>query len=131
MANRVGMDPEFLLILAKFEKKMLGHGYPVKMTDGFRSVDEQDKLYARGRTVKGAKVTNAKGGYSWHNFGFAADYCFVVNGKVTWSGPWGLFGRVAKSFGLEWGGDFKFLDRPHVQLTKGRTLAGMRRVKKK
>jgi peptidoglycan L-alanyl-D-glutamate endopeptidase CwlK len=131
MANREGMDPGFLVILGKFEAKMLGHGYVIKMTDGFRSYPEQNELYARGRTKKGSKVTNAKAGYSWHNFGFAADYCFVVNGKITWSGPWSLFGRVAKRFGLEWGGDFKFVDRPHVQLTKGRTLASMRKVKKR
>lgn len=70
--------------------------------------------------------------YSWHNFGLAADYAFVVNGKVTWNGPWDVFGRVARLCGLEWGGDWKKMtDKPHVQMTRGKTLAQMRALAKK
>lgn len=130
-ANRDGLDPEFLKLLGIFEKKLLEKGIRVKMTDGYRSYAEQNALYARGRTKPGSKVTNAKGGYSWHNFRFAADYCFIdKEGKVTWAGPWRVFGEVAASVGLEWGGNFKFVDRPHVQLSKGRNLAQMRRGRK-
>lgn len=126
-ASKVGLDAEFAKRLVTFEKKLDEHGIRVMMTDGFRSWQEQDKLYARGRTAPGPKVTNAKGGTSWHNFGLAADYAFVINGKVTWSGPWDLFGRVARECGLEWGGSWTSLkDRPHVQWTKGKTLAQMR-----
>ena len=75
--------------------------------------------------------TNARGGYSWRNFGFAADYAFVINGKVTWNGPWDVFGKLAKQCGLEWGGGWKtFKDRPHVQWTGGRTLTHMRAAQK-
>lgn len=38
-----------------------------------RTFAEQDALYAQGRTKPGAKVTNAKGGQSYHNYGLA---CF-------------------------------------------------------
>jgi peptidoglycan LD-endopeptidase CwlK len=131
MASKVGLDPEFVKILGQFEKKMLEAGYCIKLTDGYRSESEQNELYARGRTKPGAKVTNAKGGFSWHNFRLAADYCFVVKGKITWNGPWSLFGHVARSCGLEWGGDFKsIVDRPHVQYTRGKTLAEMRKAVK-
>lgn len=126
--NRVGIRPELLVKLSAFEKKLASAGIKVTLTCGYRSISEQNSLYAKGRSLPGAKVTNAKGGYSWHNFGLAADYAFVVNGKVTYDGPWSVFGRIARSCGLEWGGDFKSIcDRPHVQLTSGRTLAQMRK----
>ena len=38
-----------------------------------------------------------------------------------------VFGKIARECGLEWGGDFKtYIDRPHVQWTRGKTLSQMR-----
>lgn len=48
-------------------------------THGFRTVEEQDELYAQGRTKPGLKVTNARGGQSQHNFGLAIDFVYDVN----------------------------------------------------
>lgn len=129
MANKYdGLDAEFRAKLGLFEKRLLERGIHVKLVCGYRSIEEQDRLYALGRTKPGKIVTNARGGYSWHNFGLAADYAFVVGGRLTWNGPWSIFGRIARECGLEWGGDFKgFSDRPHVQWRKGRTLAAMRK----
>jgi len=122
-----GLDPEFRRKLSAFEQRLLDQDIWVKLTCGYRSIEEQNRLYARGRTTPGRIVTNARGGCSWHNFGLAADYVFLVNGKVSWDGPWEKFGRIARECGLEWGGDWKrFRDRPHVQWRKGRTLRGMR-----
>jgi peptidoglycan L-alanyl-D-glutamate endopeptidase CwlK len=130
-ASRIGLDPKFATKLTLFEKTLAQHGIKVVLTWGYRSIEDQNKLYAKGRTDQGSIVTNAYGGYSWHNFGLAADYAFVVNGKVTWSGPWDVFGKIAKECGLEWGGSWtKFKDRPHVQWTGGRTLAQMRAAAK-
>ena len=129
-ASRKGLVPEFDAKLQLFERKLAANGIKVILTSGYRSIEEQDKLYAMGRTKPGKIVTNARGGYSWHNFGLAADYAFVINGKVTWNGPWDTFGKIARECGLEWGGDWtKFKDRPHVQMTRGKTLAQMRRLK--
>ena len=126
-ASREGLDPVFARKIALFEKKLAEHGIKVIMTWGYRSTVDQNKLYAKGRTASGSVVTNAKGGYSWHNFGFAADYAFVIDGNVTWNGPWETFGKLAKECGLEWGGSWKTLkDRPHVQWTQSRTLTQMR-----
>ncbi len=125
-----GLNPEFREKLEEFEWRLETSGIRVKLTCGYRSIEEQNRLYARGRTAPGPVVTRARGGYSWHNFGLAADYVFVVGGRITWEGPWEIFGRVARECGLEWGGDWKtFPDRPHVQWRKGRTLAQMRRAK--
>lgn len=128
-ASREGLNPEFAVKLTLFEKKLAANGIKVILTAGFRSIAEQNDLYAKGRTKPGKKVTNARGGDSWHNWGLAADYVFVINGKVTWDGPWATFGKIARECGLEWGGDFKsIVDRPHVQWTQGKTLAQMRRA---
>lgn len=126
-ASRIGLDPEFAKKLGRFETALANKGIKVVLTWGYRSIEEQNKLYAKGRTAPGNIVTNAYGGYSWHNFGLAADYAFVIGGKVTWTGPWDIFGRIARECGLEWGGSWtRFKDRPHVQWTKGKTLAQMR-----
>jgi len=126
-ASKKGLDPQFAKKLIAFEIALAKRDIKVIMTWGYRSVEEQDDLYAKGRTAPGSKVTNARGGYSWHNFRLAADYAFVIDGKVTWNGPWETFGRIARQCGLEWGGDWKSMtDRPHVQCTRGKTLAQMR-----
>jgi len=128
-ASRKGLNPEFDAKLQLFEKKLAANGIKVILTCGYRSIEEQNGLYAIGRTKPGKKVTNARGGDSWHNYGLAADYAFVINGKVTWNGPWATFGKIVRECGLEWGGDFKtILDRPHVQWTRGKTLAQMRQI---
>jgi len=125
--RKQGLDPEFRPKLDAFERRLREVGIRVKLVCGCRSIEEQNRLYALGRTKPGRRVTNARGGYSWHNFGLAADYAFVVGGQLTWSGPWNIFGRIARECGLEWGGDWKkFPDKPHVQWRRGRTLREMR-----
>ncbi|MHB1462516.1 MAG: M15 family metallopeptidase [Armatimonadota bacterium] len=131
-ASKKGLNAQFVKKLGLFEKALAEHGIAAVMTSGYRSIADQNALYAKGRSVAGSVVTKARGGYSWHNFGLAADYAFVVSGKITWEGPWASFGKIAKECGLEWGGDFKtILDRPHVQWTAGNTLAQMRSSVKK
>lgn len=96
------------------------HGIYFQVTSTYRSIAEQDKLYAQGRTVAGNIVTNAKGGQSFHNWRVAYDVCPVVNGKLDWNAE-GIFyaiGFFGKKVGLEWGGDFPNIkDLPHFQLT--------------
>ena len=131
-ATRAGLDPEFATKLELFEKKLADNGIEVILTWGYRSTRKQNELYARGRTVPGMILTNARGGFSWHNYGLGADYAFVVDGKVTWKGPWHVFGRIARQCGLEWGKRSGKSDaRPHVQWTEGRTIADMRTLAEK
>jgi peptidoglycan L-alanyl-D-glutamate endopeptidase CwlK len=113
---------EFDRRCAEFEAAMRAAGSPVKCTDGYRSIDEQNRLYAQGRTKPGRIVTKARGGESPHNYHLAKDYCFKLpHGAVSWAGDWRLFGKTAKDCGLEWGGGWlKFVDRPHIQLRSWR-----------
>ena len=106
-------------------------GLKIKVTQGYRSKAEQDALYAQGRTKPGKIVTNAKGGYSMHNWGIAFDFC-RNDGKGTYNESGDFFtkvGKLGQSIGLEWGGSWKsFPDKPHFQLPDwGSTTAILRR----
>ena len=48
-------------------------GISTRVLDTFRSYDEQEALYAKGRTEPGPRVTGSRGGWSWHNHGRAVD----------------------------------------------------------
>ena len=107
-------------------------GINVKVICGLRTYAEQAELYAKGRTAPGPKVTNARPGYSWHNFGVAWDFVvFDTNGQPLWDSPlMDRCGVIGEGLGLEWGGRWKAVDKPHLQLKTGLTLAEARqRVK--
>lgn len=89
-------------------------GMPIRVTSGFRSIEEQNRLYAQGRTTAGAIVTNARGGESDHNFGKAFD---IVFRKTGYEGDWEFVSKIGKQLGLKWGGDWKtFIDKPHFYI---------------
>jgi peptidoglycan L-alanyl-D-glutamate endopeptidase CwlK len=50
----------------------------------YRSIEEQNALYAQGRTKPGKIVTRAKGGQSFHNYRVAYDCAPIVNGRIAW-----------------------------------------------
>jgi len=103
------------------EMKKLGH--EVRIVQGFRSKEEQDALYAKGRTSPGAIVTNAKAGESFHNYGVAVDFVFRREGYNASSTLWNKLGQVGKNQGFEWGGDWTgFVDRPHFEMKLGYSL---------
>lgn len=71
--------------------RMLELGYQAKLNPqvsaGLRTPQEQDALYAIGRTddLKKKKVTNAKRWQSMHNYGLAVDVFFLdKTGKASW-----------------------------------------------
>lgn len=95
------------------------------ITSTLRTFDEQADLFALGRTAPGKKVTNAKPGASWHNFGLAFDVVPIVNGKAVWNDNvlWEQIGDLGRQMGLIWGGDFKnFKDKPHFEYHPNLTL---------
>lgn len=94
------------------------------ITQTLRTFAESDALYAKGRTTKGPKVTNAKAGQSFHNYGLALDFVNQVDGKTPWvvDENWMKVVRVFKKHGFVWGGDFKSIpDAPHFEMTLGYT----------
>lgn len=105
-------------------------GIDLVITSTFRDNESQNALYAQGRTKPGKIVTNAKAGYSWHNFRLAFDVVPIRHGKPVWgtSGAdgelWNRIGEIGESVGLEWAGRWKtFKETAHFQYTQGLTLA--------
>ena len=115
------LHPEVQAIIPKFLDECKKQGLIVKVTDTVRTKQEQNDLYAQGRTEPGNIVTWVKYPYSNHNWGMAFDVC-RNDGKGAYNDSDGWFkkvGQVGKSFGLEWGGDWKGTpDKPHFELTK-------------
>ena len=52
----------------------------VRIVQGYRTFSEQDALYKQR-----PKVTNAKAGQSYHNYGLAIDFALLIDGKqISW-----------------------------------------------
>lgn len=99
-----------------------------RFTHTLRTFAEQDLLFK-----KVPKVTNAKGGMSYHNYGLAIDIVLIIDGKTaSWDikndfdsdgkADWMEIVNIFKQYGWEWGGDWKFLDQPHFQKTFGKSV---------
>lgn len=105
------------------------NGLKIGIGECVRTVQEQDALYAKGRTAPGGIVTNAKGScyQSLHQWGIAFDFYLLMDvdgdGQTkddTYNDSKGDFAKVAKlakQLGLEWGGSWtSIVDKPHLQL---------------
>lgn len=115
------LDPEYaqrLLLVFKIMREE--HGYEMAILEGYRSPERQDML-----SKLGGHVTGAKAFQSYHQYGLAADCAFLLDGKLVISekDPWAmkgyrLYGEVAESAGLTWGGRWAMMDFGHVEWRK-------------
>jgi peptidoglycan LD-endopeptidase CwlK len=98
--------------------KAAANGITIKVISGLRTYAEQDDLYAQGRTKSGQIVTNARAGYSNHNFGIAFDIGVFEGSRYLDESPkYKAVGVLGMDLGLEWGGNWKTIqDEPHFQL---------------
>uniref|UniRef100_UPI0025F6DA74 M15 family metallopeptidase n=1 Tax=uncultured Gilliamella sp. TaxID=1193505 RepID=UPI0025F6DA74 len=98
----------------------------LRVTDGYRTIEEQNKLYDQGRKNPGPIVTKVKGGYSFHNYGLAIDVVKILDKKAIYldstNPDMAEIVRIAKSYGSSWGGDWTtFKDYPHFEFKFGFT----------
>ena len=121
------LHPELQVCVNKFLEECKKQGLNVLITETLRTLEEQEELYAQGRTKPGNIVTNARGYQSPHAWGVAFDFCRNVKGKEydNTDGFFDKVGRIAETmfdnteYDLFWGGDFKsFVDKPHVEMKK-------------
>ena len=121
------LHPELQVCVNKFLEECKKQGLNVLVTETLRTLEEQEELYAQGRTKPGNIVTNARGYQSPHAWGVAFDFCRNVKGKEydNTDGFFDKVGRIAETmfdnteYDLFWGGDFKsFVDKPHVEMKK-------------
>lgn len=113
------LRPDFsqrLLLAFKIMKEK--HGYDMALLEGYRSPERQNLLASMG-----SQVSNARAFQSWHQYGLAADCAFLRDGKLVISekDPWAmrgyqLYGEIAESLGLTWGGRWTMMDFGHVEL---------------
>jgi peptidoglycan L-alanyl-D-glutamate endopeptidase CwlK len=113
------LHPDFsqrLLLAFRIMKEK--YGYEMALLEGYRSPARQDLL-----AKMGSAVTNARAFQSWHQYGLAADCAFLRDGKLVISekDPWAmrgyqLYGEVAESLGLTWGGRWTMMDFGHTEL---------------
>lgn len=129
----LSLDPQFRKKIRIFLSKARKEGIDLRLVEGHRSCERQNKLYAQGRTAPGQIVTKAKCGQSPHNYKKAGDVYEFKNGKVLFENPnWDRIGELAVESGLEWGGNWKsFKDRPHVQDLGGQSVSSLYREFKK
>jgi peptidoglycan LD-endopeptidase CwlK len=122
------------LLDADFRQRLLGvfklmherHGIEMALIEGYRSPERQAELAGLG-----PNVTHAGAGQSWHQYGMAADCAFLIDGRIVISEAdpraargYELYGEVAQSFGLTWGGRWRNLrDLGHVELHRAGVMA--------
>ena len=109
----VGVHPFITETMRSFERSDALYNQPWDGidNDGDGKIDEVDE-----------KVTNAKGGQSYHNYGLAIDFVNQINGVAKWTvdDNWKKVANVFKKHGFVWGGDWKsFKDYPHFEMTFG------------
>ena len=114
--------PPFREKLDKLLAACAARGATYVVISSYRSSEEQDKLYAQGRTTPGKIVTNGQGGSSAHNFKIAVDLCAdksPASGlQADWSvGAYAILAEEARKLDLETGADYqKLKDYGHIQL---------------
>lgn len=119
-------------IITEFIKRIQFNNAKGFITCTLRTKEEQNELYAQGRTKPGKIITWAKGGESLHNYGLAVDIAFKDNhNNLIWDLQFfRLAGREGRKLGLEWGGDWvRFKDYPHFQYTGGLRIKDLQKGK--
>lgn len=133
------LHPVLLAGASALIQRSYAKGIPIVITQGMRTIAEQNTLYAQGRTKPGNIVTNARGGSSYHNYGLAIDFALLLpDGKtVSWDtsrdgnndklADWQQVAQEAKKLGFAWGGDWtSFKDYSHLEMTFGLTTEQLR-----
>ncbi|MFE4711208.1 M15 family metallopeptidase [Paenibacillus sp. NPDC056722] len=134
-----GLNPAVLAGTNALIERSFAKGVPIIITQGLRTLAQQNALYAQGRSKPGNIVTNARGGFSYHNYGLAIDFALLLpDGKgISWDmkrdgngnkiADWQEVVQEAKQLGFEWGGDWtSFKDYSHLQIAYGLSIDQLR-----
>lgn len=108
--------PDLQSKIKTLKKIMAKKKMSVIVFETLRSSKKQNDFYAKGRSKPGKKITNARGGQSYHQYGLAVD---IIFDKYRWNPPKGwhvILGEEGEKLGLEWGGRWKSKDYWHFQL---------------
>jgi peptidoglycan LD-endopeptidase CwlK len=118
--NIADLSPEMYPLVKEWEKQMNEAGIDYLITCTKRTIEEQAKLYAQGRTTPGPKVTWTM--HSKHLTGNAFDFVVMVNGKPDWKmvqkESWNKAVAIGKSLGMDQvvGNDGRVKEFAHLQI---------------
>lgn len=112
LANLTGVHPDLIAVV----KRAIGMTtVDFRVQQGLRSKSEQEMLVKKGAS----RTLNSR-----HLTGHAVDLVALVAGEVRWD--WPLYHQIAKAMKaaakdlnvpITWGGDWKFKDGPHFELS--------------
>lgn len=122
-----GVQADVRNLFHELSDKATEAGYDATFESGFRTISEQNALYAEGRTTAGAVVTNAEGYQSYHNYGLAFDIALSRHdGVAIAQADWATVGALGESLGLVWGGTFG--DNSHFEYHPSFTWEDLRPI---
>jgi peptidoglycan LD-endopeptidase CwlK len=118
------VHPKLAAAIRQMAEQLALEGITIRVTQGLRTWEEQDALYAKGRTTPPLgveyEVTKAPGGSSWHNFGLAVDCVPMMPLGPDWNEThpvWKRMLAVGLTLGLEEGAGWRtFKDYPHFEM---------------
>ena len=108
------LDPGFKEKVMKFLSHAHHAGYSIFITEGYRSQERQNELYAQGRTTSGNVVTWTLNSVHTQRKGI----------DIAWNSPelypsdlnlWKEVGKIAAMYEIDWGYDLWGKDLPHFQ----------------
>lgn len=114
--SRDGSDPDIVDFATAFLRDLQRRSMPFFVHCYVRSNAQQDTLYSQG-------VTKARAGQSPHNWGMACDIVHFGRFWELTQKEWAVVGEIGKeaarrrNIKITWGGDWKFYDPAHWELT--------------
>lgn len=139
MASRAISDlhPDLQPMAREFLARCGAAGLQAILIQTYRSSEEQNEDYRRGRTEPGNKITNAQGGQSPHNCclpdgtpaSLAFDFAlYAPGGGLDWNASddqWHTAIQIGKDLGLISGSTFHGISDPdHLELAGWRSKFG-------
>lgn len=118
-----GVAPELRRRATLMLEELEADGIPVRVTCGLRTMMEQQTDWEQGRSRPGRIITQARPGYSDHQFGMAIDVVPMTlpHGQPDWNDThpvWATIVATGEKYGLIAGARFLHNpDEPHFQLT--------------
>lgn len=117
-----GVLPALVSALVEVFDEMDAEHAPMFVVGGVRTLEQQARLYAQGRTESGPIVTYKDGVLhkSLHQvhidgYGYAVDCAFLGPQPFDPRHPWGVYGAALEARGVRWGGRWKMADLPHAE----------------
>lgn len=121
MPSKINIDtkklhPDLQSALKKLISECDKRGLYILVTQGYRTIDQQNAIVAKGNSHCSGNSFNSP-----HQWGAAIDFA-RNDGKGIYDDSDGFFrkvGKLAETLGFQWGGDWTgFCDKPHLQLAK-------------